>query len=163
VVVGRIGWQIRILSGARLSSTDLSLDVHRHEAVEEPERMEMNRKRVLLVLLVVVILAAGYGTFVVRRGFSAADQPSTVEKFMAQTVRNLGIPRSARSMKNPLTITPELLQEGRDSFTNSCAGCHGKDGTQESDRIFILKRRNCVCPLRRTSPMAKSITSSGTV
>jgi len=128
VVVGRIGWQIRILSGARLSSTDLSLDVHRHEAVEEPERMEMNRKRVLLVLLVVVILAAGYGTFVVRRGFSAADQPSTVEKFMAQTVRNLGIPRSARSMKNPLTITPELLQEGRDSFTNRCAGCHGKDG-----------------------------------
>ena len=90
--------------------------------------MEMNRKRVLLVLLVVVILAAGYGTFVVRRGFSAADQPSAVEKVMAQTVRNLGIPRSARSMKNPLTITPELLQEGRDSFTNSCAGCHGKDG-----------------------------------
>ncbi len=88
----------------------------------------MNRKRVLLVVLVVVILAAGYGTFVVRRGFSAADQPSAVEKAMAQTVRNLGIPRSARSMKNPLTITPELLQEGRDSFTNSCAGCHGKDG-----------------------------------
>jgi len=90
--------------------------------------MEMNRKRVLLVLLVVVILAAGYGTLVVRRGFSAADQPSAVEKAMAQTVRNLGIPRSARSMKNPLTITPELLQEGRDSFTNRCAGCHGKDG-----------------------------------
>ncbi len=88
----------------------------------------MNRKRVLLVLLVVVILAAGYGTLVVRRGFSAADQPSAVEKAMAQTVRNLGIPRSARSMKNPLTITPELLQEGRDSFTNRCAGCHGKDG-----------------------------------
>jgi predicted CXXCH cytochrome family protein len=90
--------------------------------------MQMNRKRVLLTLVMVVVLAAGYGIYVVRRGFSATDKPSALEMVMAQTVRNLGIPRSARSMHNPLTITPELLQEGRDNFTDRCAGCHGKDG-----------------------------------
>ncbi len=64
----------------------------------------------------------------VRRGFSAADQPSAIESVVARTVRNLGIPGSARDEKNPLTVTPELLQEGRDNFTDRCASCHGKDG-----------------------------------
>src|SRR3984957_5583985 len=82
----------------------------------------------LLILLALAILAVGYGAFVVRRGFSTTDQPSAIENITARTVRNLGIPRSARTMKNPLTITPELLQEGRDNFTDRCAGCHGKDG-----------------------------------
>jgi predicted CXXCH cytochrome family protein len=88
----------------------------------------MNIKRVVLVLLVAVILAAGYGAYVIRRGFSTAAQPSAVETVMGRTVRNLGIPENARSEQNPLTATPEVLQEGRDNFTNRCASCHGKDG-----------------------------------
>ena len=51
---------------------------------------------------------------------------------MARTVRNLGIPRSARNEKNPWTATPGLLQEARENFTDHCAGCHGKDGDGRS-------------------------------
>src|SRR5450759_1495361 len=88
----------------------------------------MNIKRVVLVLLAAVILAAGYGAYVIRRGFSTAAQPSAVETVMGRTVRNLGIPENARSEQNPLTATPEALQEGLDNFTNHCVFCHGKDG-----------------------------------
>ena len=88
----------------------------------------MKIKRVVLVLLAAAILAAGYGAYVIRRGFSTAAQPSAVETVMGRTVRNLGIPENARSEQNPLTASPEVLQEGRDNFTNRCASCHGKDG-----------------------------------
>jgi predicted CXXCH cytochrome family protein len=83
---------------------------------------------VLLLLIAAAILAVAYGTTVVRRGFSAADQPSAIENVVARTVRNLGIPGSARDEKNPLIGTSKLLQEGRDDFTDRCASCHGKDG-----------------------------------
>ncbi len=93
----------------------------------------MNRWKVFfLVLLVILALAAVYGTAVIRRGFSATDQPSAVERAVARTVRNLGIARSARNEKNPWTATPGLLQEARENFTGHCAGCHGKDGDGRS-------------------------------
>jgi predicted CXXCH cytochrome family protein len=91
------------------------------------------RNVVLLILLAVAILAAVYGVGVIRRGFSAADQPSAVERVVSRTVRNLGIPSSARGQKNPLVPTQEGLQEARELFTNHCAGCHGKDGNAQSE------------------------------
>ena len=93
----------------------------------------MNRRK--LIFLVVVGLAISglsYGTVVIRRGFSTVDQPSAMERVMARTVRNLGIPESARNQKNPWTATRSLLQEARDNFTDRCAGCHGKDGDGRS-------------------------------
>jgi predicted CXXCH cytochrome family protein len=93
----------------------------------------MNRWKVfLLILVAITALAAVYGTAVIRRGFSATDQPSAVERAIARTVRNLGIPRSARNEKNPWTATAPLLQEARENFTDHCAGCHGKDGDGRS-------------------------------
>src|SRR5579862_5202770 len=68
------------------------------------------------------------GIRMIPRGFSATDEPSTIEKAVATTVRNLGIPRSARDEKNPLTPTREALQDARDEFADRCAGCHGKGG-----------------------------------
>ena len=91
------------------------------------------RYAVLLVFLTVAILAAGYGTLVIRRGFSAADQPSALESVVSRTVRNMGIPSSARDEKNPWTATPDTLQQAREDFTNHCAGCHGKDGNAQSE------------------------------
>jgi len=88
---------------------------------------------VLLILLAIAIFAAAYGTAVIRRGFSAADQPSAVETVVSRAVRNLGIPSSARNEKNPFAPTPEGLQEARELFTNHCAGCHGKDGNAQSE------------------------------
>src|SRR6266566_10133120 len=90
------------------------------------------RNTVFLILLAIVFILVAYGTAVIRRGFSATDQPSAVETVMARTVRNLGIPQRARNEKNPWTATPGLLQEARENFTDHCAGCHGKDGDGHS-------------------------------
>jgi predicted CXXCH cytochrome family protein len=97
-------------------------------------KINMKRwKAVLLVLLAMAIIAVIYGVQVIRRGFSAADQPSAIETVMARAVRDLGIPSSARKEKNPWTANPEALQEAREYFADHCANCHGKDGNGRSE------------------------------
>ncbi len=85
-------------------------------------------KTSLSIVIAIAVLAALYGAFVIREGFKATDQPSAIERVMARTVRNLGIPQSARNEKNPWTANSPLLDEAREDFTNHCAGCHGMDG-----------------------------------
>jgi predicted CXXCH cytochrome family protein len=87
---------------------------------------------VLFAVGALVALAALYGANVIRRGFRATDRPSAIETVMARTVRNLGIPRTARLQTNPWTATPDALAEARETFTDRCAGCHGKDGDGRS-------------------------------
>jgi predicted CXXCH cytochrome family protein len=89
----------------------------------------MNRwKALVLLLLAAAVIVVLYGAAVIRRGFSAIDQPSSLEVAAARTIRSLGIPGSARDAKNPWSPAPEALQQARQDFTNHCAGCHGKDG-----------------------------------
>jgi predicted CXXCH cytochrome family protein len=93
----------------------------------------MSRWKLFLVVLIVIAgLAAGYAASVIRHGFSAADQPSAIEKVTARTVRNLGIPRAARAEANPWTASPDLLNEAQENFNNHCAGCHGEKGDGRS-------------------------------
>jgi predicted CXXCH cytochrome family protein len=86
------------------------------------------QNKILATLLVVAILALSYGAWVIRRGFSATDKPSALESVVSRSVRDLGIPNSARDEKNPLSATSDILQEARDSFADRCSICHGKDG-----------------------------------
>src|SRR6267154_3876448 len=90
------------------------------------------RKKILLILLALVVLAVFYGTVLIRRGFSTFDEPSAPEKLVARTVRNLSIPSSAQKESNPLKPTPENLSEARDSFLDRCATCHGNDGSGQT-------------------------------
>jgi mono/diheme cytochrome c family protein len=87
----------------------------------------------ITVLVLVVLVAVVYGVAVIRRGFSAADQPSGLERVMARAVRNVGIPRRARDEKNPLTADPEVLAEANERFGERCANCHGNNGNGESN------------------------------
>jgi predicted CXXCH cytochrome family protein len=84
------------------------------------------------VLVLVSLVALLYVAIVIRRGFSAADQPSGLERVIARAVRNIGIPARARNEKNPLSATPEVLVEAGEDFTNHCANCHGHAGNGES-------------------------------
>jgi predicted CXXCH cytochrome family protein len=93
----------------------------------------MNRWKFFLASLVVVAgLAVFYTVTVIRHGFSAADQPSAIEKITASAVRNLGIPRAARTETNPWKASPDLLNEAQENFNNRCAGCHGEKGDGRS-------------------------------
>ena len=96
-------------------------------------------KALLLTVFAVAIAVAIYGTALIRRGFSAAEEPSTLEKIVARTVRNLSIPRKARNQENPWQATPEILREAREDFTDRCAVCHGSDGsgqTQDGRNLY---------------------------
>jgi mono/diheme cytochrome c family protein len=89
-------------------------------------------KALLLALFAVAIAAAIYGAVLIRRGFSATEEPSALEKIVARTVRNLSIPREARNQENPWKATPEILREAREDFTDRCAVCHGNDGSGQT-------------------------------
>jgi mono/diheme cytochrome c family protein len=90
------------------------------------------RKRAVFFLLVAMAFA-GFGWMTIRRGFSARDNPSRLEVYVARTARALSIPASERNAKNPFAPTPELLSEARSHFADHCATCHGNDGTGKTE------------------------------
>lgn len=80
----------------------------------------------LFVLVVIIGLLVVNG--MIRRGFSAHDEPSAMEALMATTMRRWAVPSDLKDAKNPLPLTPEIVAEGRAHFADHCAGCHGNDG-----------------------------------
>jgi len=48
---------------------------------------------------------------------------------VARTMRHFAVPAAARSMPNPVPLTPAVLAEGRAHFADHCAGCHANDGS----------------------------------
>jgi mono/diheme cytochrome c family protein len=90
----------------------------------------MNRKVTvaLAVGLALVILAGFAFARTLRYGFSAHDQPTAIEAFIARTVRHWAVPADLRNEKNPVALTPEVLAEARAHWADHCAICHGNDG-----------------------------------
>lgn len=80
---------------------------------------------IALVVAAAGIVAAGW----IRRGFSARDQPSAVERVIARQMRSWAVPASSRDLKNPVPPTPAVLAEAREHFANHCATCHANDGS----------------------------------
>ena len=89
-------------------------------------------KTLAALLLVVAILGAAYGFVLIRHGFSANAEPSSLEKVVARTVRNISIPSRARDAKNPWKPTLTILNEARADFADRCAICHGSDGSGQT-------------------------------
>ena len=85
-------------------------------------------KTASLVLAAVVVIAAGYGLALVRRGFSARGTPSAIETFAATTALRLAVPSEYRRFQNPFPASPETIQAGMEHFSDHCATCHANDG-----------------------------------
>src|SRR5262249_45013176 len=83
---------------------------------------------VLLLAGVIVALAV-----TVRHGFSARDEPTRAEAFFARRIRNFSIPARARSLKNPVALTDEVLAGARAHFADHCALCHANDGSGNTE------------------------------
>ena len=77
---------------------------------------------------VVALVGIIFFASMIRRGFSAHDEPSRVEVAMARAMRHWAVPSDLRDASNPLPLTPEIVAEGRAHFADHCAGCHGNDG-----------------------------------
>jgi mono/diheme cytochrome c family protein len=67
--------------------------------------------------------------YLTTHGFSAREQPTSFEAFLAKQARRLAMPSSAKRLKNPLSPTPLNIAEGRDHFADHCAICHANNGS----------------------------------
>lgn len=85
-----------------------------------------------LVLLAMVVAAVIIGAVAIHHGFSARDQPTVLEAFVARTARRLATPASMKNARNPFTATPEMLSEARAHFADHCATCHANNGSGQT-------------------------------
>jgi mono/diheme cytochrome c family protein len=95
--------------------------------------MRSQKKILLLLVLLLAVAAIVQGVVLIRHGFSARDQPSAVETYVARTTRKLAVPSSARDQKNPFAATPEVLAEARSHFADHCATCHANNGGGDTE------------------------------
>jgi mono/diheme cytochrome c family protein len=93
------------------------------------------RKRTLLLSIAVAGIAGAvaFGWVTIRRGFSARDNPSPIEKLVATTARQLAVPSQYRQLSNPLSSSYDL-HAGMEHFADHCATCHANDGS--GDTLF---------------------------
>ena len=89
-------------------------------------------RTLILAFCCLVITAAALGLLLIRRGFSARDEPTSLERTVARFVRNLSIPNRVAQEPNPWNPTPSVLKEAREVFTARCAACHGPDGSGQT-------------------------------
>lgn len=86
----------------------------------------------LLVVTIAAVMVVAF-IWIGSRGISAKAQPGRVETLIAQTMRRLATPRTARELKNPVAQSPEIVAEGMAHFADHCAACHANDGSGETD------------------------------
>ena len=94
--------------------------------------MRKGRALLLLVLAAAVMTIAGVVS-VIRRGFSAREQPSAFENYLATSVRFLAVPTGAKNKRNPFLPSPDVLAEARAHFADHCAICHANDGSGKTE------------------------------
>lgn len=74
------------------------------------------------------VAGAFIGLALVVSGCTADKKPSGAEKVLANVAKDIVIPFEAEDMKNPVPANPETLSEGKKTYMQSCALCHGTDG-----------------------------------
>jgi mono/diheme cytochrome c family protein len=78
--------------------------------------------------ILVVEAVAGY-VILQSHGVSANAAPSGIEATIARHARQAAIPAKAKSMPNPVGMTPEVLAAARAHWADHCATCHANDGS----------------------------------
>ena len=92
-------------------------------------------KKIGLLLIILVVIGGmvlAILAYLVSRGFSARDEPTSGEAFVARRLRHFGIPRRARDLANPVAASPEVTTRSMAHFADHCASCHGNDGRGET-------------------------------
>lgn len=93
-------------------------------------------RRLVFVFGICSMAAAGIGAlyvaWMIHHGFTTRTAPGALESALAGSMRDLAIPARYKGMKNPVTVTPEVLHEGMEHWADHCATCHGNDGSGNS-------------------------------
>jgi len=64
---------------------------------------------------------------------TANKQPSKVETALANMAKDVAIPIEAETLANPLPANDDVVSQGRQVYSQSCAVCHGPDGRGSTD------------------------------
>jgi len=85
--------------------------------------------RLFLLILFGALAVAGWLTYrMLDRGFSAREEPSAVEKWVATAARRAAIPKTYKNLTNPLADDDQTYRLGMEHFADHCAVCHNNDG-----------------------------------
>jgi mono/diheme cytochrome c family protein len=79
-----------------------------------------------------VALVAGMVYIRQGRGFSAREQPTAMERWVAQEARAMAMPADAKSRMNPIDNSAEAVGDGREHWADHCATCHSNDGSGDT-------------------------------
>lgn len=87
-------------------------------------------KKTILIVLSLVAAGTGYLLWAVQNhGFSAREQPSRIEVYLARHARRIATPADAKSLRNTYPATEENLVSARHHFVEHCSSCHALDGS----------------------------------
>lgn len=95
--------------------------------------MKITGRHFGIALLLVVIFAAAGGVLAIHHGFSARDNPTVLETFVAKTARALAVPSRAKAMNNPIPLTAESIAEAKSHWADHCAFCHANNGSGNTE------------------------------
>lgn len=93
------------------------------------------KSKVIAIVGVLMIVGSAAVVLWVRsqRGFSARDEPSAPEAFVARLVRTLSIPAEAKRLEGPKRLDdPTMLTRARMHWADHCAICHANDGSGDT-------------------------------
>jgi hypothetical protein len=68
----------------------------------------------------------------INHGFSTRESPGLIENALAETVRDAAIPSGYKAMKNPVTVTPDVLNEGVAHWADHCATSHANNDSGDT-------------------------------
>ena len=94
------------------------------------------KRRIIVVAVILLVAIAAVTLLWIKKmagGFSAREQPSTMETLVARAARRLAIPVGAKNQKNPFTPTPDVLDDARAHFADHCAICHANNGSGNTE------------------------------
>ncbi len=111
-------------------------------------------KRALALISIAVVIGVAVFAYlrISANSFSARAEPTGIEKFLARTARSLALPDRVKSQQNPEPDTTEILSEAREHWADHCAGCHGNNGSGDTEmgRVTCIRaRRICASPRLR--------------
>jgi mono/diheme cytochrome c family protein len=94
----------------------------------------MSRKTKFVVALLALTVAGVVVPvwLMLGRGYSAKDEPTAIEAFIARRVRSLATPRAARDAQNPVENSAPVIAEAMAHFADHCASCHANDGSGDT-------------------------------
>jgi mono/diheme cytochrome c family protein len=93
----------------------------------------MTKKIAIVVVVLLVLIGAGFLWIQSASGFSARQEPTRMEAVVARNMRRMAIPSAAKNLKNPMPLTDDLLRDARRHFADHCAVCHANDGSGKTE------------------------------